>query len=195
MPPQKAERDPWLHSGSSPGTSSRSTTATGAATPTCCSTRRTRSATCRPRTSSRATASTATPRSCRSTGSSGRRRRRRPARPSRSRRASRRSASMSYWDAHKLLEQLTGGKAHPVSCVDCHDPKTMELRVTRPGLHHRHPEARRLRRATCRTCPSIERWRKGDRARPTTRTSTRPGRRSAPTCAASATSSTSAARA
>lgn len=24
--------------------------------------------------------------------------------------------------------------AHPVSCVDCHDPKSMELRVTRPGF-------------------------------------------------------------
>lgn len=23
---------------------------------------------------------------------------------------------------------------HPISCVDCHDPKTMELRVTRPGF-------------------------------------------------------------
>ena len=25
-------------------------------------------------------------------------------------------------------------RRHPVSCVDCHDPKTMELRVTRPGF-------------------------------------------------------------
>src|SRR4051812_38085892 len=24
--------------------------------------------------------------------------------------------------------------AHPVSCVDCHDPKLMQLRVTRPGF-------------------------------------------------------------
>ena len=23
---------------------------------------------------------------------------------------------------------------HPVACIDCHDPKTMELRVTRPGF-------------------------------------------------------------
>ena len=63
--------------GSSPATSSRSTTATGAATPSCSSTRRSPSATCRRRRSSRATASTATPRSCRSTASSGRRPRRR----------------------------------------------------------------------------------------------------------------------
>lgn len=26
------------------------------------------------------------------------------------------------------------GNAHPVSCVDCHDPKTMQIRVTRPGF-------------------------------------------------------------
>ncbi|SMP47473.1 respiratory nitrite reductase (cytochrome ammonia-forming) precursor [Neorhodopirellula lusitana] len=26
------------------------------------------------------------------------------------------------------------GDAHPVSCVDCHDPETMSIRVTRPGF-------------------------------------------------------------
>ena len=26
------------------------------------------------------------------------------------------------------------GHAHPVSCVDCHDPATMQLRITRPGF-------------------------------------------------------------
>ncbi len=26
------------------------------------------------------------------------------------------------------------GQAHPVSCVDCHDPDTMQVRVTRPGF-------------------------------------------------------------
>lgn len=26
------------------------------------------------------------------------------------------------------------GDAHPVSCIDCHDPKTMSIRVTRPGF-------------------------------------------------------------
>lgn len=35
--------------------------------------------------------------------------------------------SMTYADATKLAE-------HPVSCIDCHDPKTMELRVTRPAF-------------------------------------------------------------
>ena len=34
---------------------------------------------------------------------------------------------MPYHEARKLVE-------HPVACIDCHDPKTMELRVTRPGF-------------------------------------------------------------
>lgn len=34
---------------------------------------------------------------------------------------------MTYTDARKLVE-------HPVACIDCHDPKTMDLRVTRPGF-------------------------------------------------------------
>ncbi|MCR4295991.1 MAG: ammonia-forming cytochrome c nitrite reductase subunit c552, partial [Elusimicrobia bacterium] len=34
---------------------------------------------------------------------------------------------MTYQEARKLVD-------HPVSCIDCHDPKTMELRVTRPGF-------------------------------------------------------------
>lgn len=34
---------------------------------------------------------------------------------------------MSYKDARELVE-------HPISCNDCHDPETMQLRVTRPGF-------------------------------------------------------------
>jgi nitrite reductase (cytochrome c-552) len=34
---------------------------------------------------------------------------------------------MSYDEARKLVR-------HPVSCIDCHDPTTMQLRVTRPGF-------------------------------------------------------------
>ena len=34
---------------------------------------------------------------------------------------------MHYQDARKLVE-------HPIACLDCHDPKTMQLRVTRPGF-------------------------------------------------------------
>jgi nitrite reductase (cytochrome c-552) len=34
---------------------------------------------------------------------------------------------MPYQEAVKLVD-------HPISCIDCHDPQTMQLRVTRPGF-------------------------------------------------------------
>ncbi len=51
----------------------------------------------------------------------------------------------NYEEVHAELEKTadgidvpTGdphmGGAHPVSCVDCHDPDTMQIRVTRPGF-------------------------------------------------------------
>ncbi|MGC4116243.1 MAG: ammonia-forming cytochrome c nitrite reductase subunit c552 [Myxococcales bacterium] len=72
---------------------------------------------------------------------------------------------LGYWDAHKLLAETTGGKAHPVSCVDCHDPKSMELRVTRPGF------LSGIQRLAASDAPvphlqSVEKWRRGDRAKP-----------------------------
>ncbi|HVP69199.1 MAG TPA: ammonia-forming cytochrome c nitrite reductase subunit c552 [Anaeromyxobacteraceae bacterium] len=74
-------------------------------------------------------------------------------------------SEMKYWDAHKELEQLTGGKVHPVSCVDCHEPQSMELRVTRPafiaGIQKLAASS-----ADVPHLPSIERWRKGDRSKP-----------------------------
>jgi nitrite reductase (cytochrome c-552) len=42
------------------------------------------------------------------------------------------SSTMPYWEAYHRLEELDS--AHPVSCVDCHDPRNMALRVTRPGF-------------------------------------------------------------
>ena len=39
---------------------------------------------------------------------------------------------LDYWEASERLKKA--GNHHPVSCVDCHDPKTMQLRVTRPGF-------------------------------------------------------------
>jgi nitrite reductase (cytochrome c-552) len=44
-------------------------------------------------------------------------------------------SAMKYQDALALKD--AAGKPlvnHPVSCVDCHDPSTMQLRVTRPGF-------------------------------------------------------------
>jgi len=74
-------------------------------------------------------------------------------------------ADMGYWDAHKALEQVSGGKAHPVSCVDCHDPQSMEIRVTRPafiaGIQKLAASS-----ADVPHLPSVERWRRGDRSKP-----------------------------
>ncbi len=74
-------------------------------------------------------------------------------------------AEMGYWDAHKALEQLSGGKAHPVSCVDCHDPQSMEVRATRPAFIAAMQKLA-ASSADVSHLPSIERWRKGDRSRP-----------------------------
>lgn len=61
--------------------------------------------------------------------------------------------------------QELSGQAHPVSCIDCHAPADMQLRVTRPGFvlgiakfAASEDPAPHL--------PSIERWRKGSRDRP-----------------------------
>jgi nitrite reductase (cytochrome c-552) len=63
----------------------------------------------------------------------------------------------------QALQRVDG--AHPVSCVDCHDPKTMHLRVTRPGFIL---GIQALAASTEPTpqLPSIERWRQGNRAKP-----------------------------
>jgi len=55
--------------------------------------------------------------------------------------------------------------AHPVSCVDCHDPRSMELRVTRPGFI-RGIQALATGGAAVPHLESIDRWRRGDRATP-----------------------------
>ena len=55
--------------------------------------------------------------------------------------------------------------AHPVSCLDCHDPKSMELRVTRPGFI-RGIQALAAGEDPMPHLESIERWRRGTRATP-----------------------------
>jgi nitrite reductase (cytochrome c-552) len=57
------------------------------------------------------------------------------------------------------------GEAHPVSCIDCHDPATMRLRVTRPGLVQ-GLTALAEGEGPVDHLPSLGRWRAGDRARP-----------------------------
>lgn len=54
---------------------------------------------------------------------------------------------------------------HPVACIDCHDPKTLQLRVTRPGFIN---GIARLAESSDPVphLESIERWRKGDHSEP-----------------------------
>ncbi len=56
------------------------------------------------------------------------------------------------------------GKAHPVACVDCHDPKTMELRVTRPAFVLAMQKLA-LSDDPLVHLPSIQHWRDGDGGR------------------------------
>ena len=87
---------------------------------------------------------------------------------------------MSYADAHAEVVKtgssnpVAGGTAttfqhvegaHPVSCVDCHDPRSMELRVTRPGFI-RGIQALAASPEPMPHLQSIERWRRGNRATP-----------------------------
>jgi nitrite reductase (cytochrome c-552) len=87
---------------------------------------------------------------------------------------------MSYPDAHaevvktgssnpvvkgteNTFEHVDG--AHPIGCVDCHAPTTMELRVTRPGFLL-GIRALAASKEPVPHIPSIERWRTGNRAAP-----------------------------
>jgi nitrite reductase (cytochrome c-552) len=73
------------------------------------------------------------------------------------------TASMTYQEASARLH--ASGHAHPVSCVDCHDPATMALRVTRPGFI-RGIQALAASAAEVPALPSVAEWRSGDRATP-----------------------------
>lgn len=55
------------------------------------------------------------------------------------------------------------GEAHPVSCIDCHDPQTMQVRVTRPGFVL-GIAALAASDDPVPHLPSIQRWREGNRA-------------------------------
>jgi nitrite reductase (cytochrome c-552) len=54
---------------------------------------------------------------------------------------------------------------HPVSCIDCHAPDTMELRISRPGFML-GIAAFAESGGDATIFPSIEKWRRGDRAQP-----------------------------
>ncbi len=55
--------------------------------------------------------------------------------------------------------------AHPVACLDCHDSKSMQLRVTRPGFIRGIAALARSAEPTPHI-RSIERWRQGKRDQP-----------------------------
>ncbi|MCB1175613.1 MAG: ammonia-forming cytochrome c nitrite reductase subunit c552 [Leptospiraceae bacterium] len=64
--------------------------------------------------------------------------------------------AISYKDLNKQLHDM--GHGHAVSCVDCHDPKTMAVRVTRPGFIQGIQKLANSKTATPHL-PSIEQWR------------------------------------
>ncbi|HEX7599543.1 MAG TPA: ammonia-forming cytochrome c nitrite reductase subunit c552, partial [Polyangia bacterium] len=63
---------------------------------------------------------------------------------------------LPYAEATKLVK-------HPVACIDCHDPKNMALRVTKPGFI-RGIVALANSSEPVPHLPSIEKWRQGDRS-------------------------------
>lgn len=70
---------------------------------------------------------------------------------------------LSYQELNQKLHEA--GHAHPVSCVDCHEPKSMALRVTRPGF------LTGIRALAASDAPipaleSIQIWREGNRKEP-----------------------------
>jgi len=88
------------------------------------------------------------------------------------------ACKMPYADAHAEVVKtgssnpVAGGTelkfehkdgAHPVSCLDCHDPKSMELRVTRPGFI-KGIQALAGSSEPVPHIQSIERWRQGGKA-------------------------------
>ncbi len=73
------------------------------------------------------------------------------------------SYTYSYKDLNKKLHDM--GHAFPVSCVDCHVPNTMQLRVTRPGFL-KGIRTLAESEAPVPHLPSVERWRAGSRETP-----------------------------
>jgi len=73
------------------------------------------------------------------------------------------SYKFSYQDLNAKLHEM--GHAHPVSCVDCHSPEDMKLRVTRPGFIN---GIRALAESDTPVphLPSIQRWRESTRSQP-----------------------------
>jgi nitrite reductase (cytochrome c-552) len=67
-------------------------------------------------------------------------------------------SAMPYQEAAKLVD-------HPLACIDCHDPQSMQLRITRPAFLA-GISAFANSDALMPALPSIEKWRAGGRAKP-----------------------------
>ena len=71
--------------------------------------------------------------------------------------------AMSYQELNEMVHDM--GHAHPVSCVDCHSPDDMQLRVTRPAFIVGMQKLAESD-APVPAIPSIDIWRQGSRAQP-----------------------------
>lgn len=71
--------------------------------------------------------------------------------------------AMTYQETNEMLHDM--GHGHAVSCVDCHDPESMQIRVTRPGFLQ-GIQALAEGDAPVPHLPSIQRWREGSRKQP-----------------------------
>ena len=79
-------------------------------------------------------------------------------------------SQLNYEEVHaELLKTPDGvaksGKGHPVSCIDCHDPATMQIRVTRPGFIEGIAKLANSDDPVPHL-PSIARWRESNRSKP-----------------------------
>jgi len=63
----------------------------------------------------------------------------------------------------KPYDEVTKTVEHPIACLDCHDPQTLAVRVTRPGFL---AGIRALAKSSepVPHLPSIQRWREGSKA-------------------------------
>ncbi len=68
------------------------------------------------------------------------------------------TCKMTYKEAGQMAK-------HPVACIDCHDPKSMNLRVTKPGFL-RGIVALANSADPLPHLPSIEKWRRTDKSKP-----------------------------
>ena len=70
----------------------------------------------------------------------------------------------SYQELNKQLHDM--GHGHAVGCVDCHEPNTMRLRVTRPGFIKAMRELAASNAPVPVSMPSMVQWRSGSRSTP-----------------------------